>query len=98
MANPTLNCNLFCREINPDVEFEIYNYNITTMDNFDHFMDRVRYRYINLEFSYSRTFSHLVGYTSPSYMVHMKEIFNMSNILRYVILNGVLVKFASGYN
>jgi len=30
-------------EINPDVEFEVYNYNITTMDNFQHFMDRIRY-------------------------------------------------------
>ncbi|CAL1532041.1 unnamed protein product [Lymnaea stagnalis] len=30
------------REINPDVEFEVYNYNITTVDNFDHFMDRIR--------------------------------------------------------
>lgn len=29
------------REINPDVEFEVYNYNITTMDNFKHFMDRI---------------------------------------------------------
>lgn len=29
------------REINPDVIFEIYNYNITTMDNFQHFMDRI---------------------------------------------------------
>ncbi|PVD37762.1 hypothetical protein C0Q70_00363 [Pomacea canaliculata] len=30
------------REINPDVEFEVYNYNITTVDNFQHFMDRIR--------------------------------------------------------
>ncbi|XP_069107687.1 LOW QUALITY PROTEIN: ubiquitin-like modifier-activating enzyme 5 [Argopecten irradians] len=30
------------KEINPDVEFEVYNYNITTMENFDHFMDRIR--------------------------------------------------------
>lgn len=29
------------REINPDVEFEVYNYNITTVDNFQHFMDRI---------------------------------------------------------
>ncbi|KAK3596321.1 hypothetical protein CHS0354_031656 [Potamilus streckersoni] len=29
------------KEINPDVEFEIYNYNITTVDNFQHFMDRI---------------------------------------------------------
>lgn len=29
------------KEINPDVEFEVYNYNITTMDNFSHFMDRI---------------------------------------------------------
>ena len=27
-------------EINPDVVFETHNYNITTVDNFDHFMDR----------------------------------------------------------
>ncbi|KAG1670318.1 Ubiquitin-like modifier-activating enzyme 5 [Nymphon striatum] len=27
--------------INPDVEFETYNYNITTMDNFQHFMERL---------------------------------------------------------
>lgn len=29
------------KEINPDVTFEVYNYNITTMDNFQHFMDRI---------------------------------------------------------
>jgi len=27
--------------INPDVEFESHNYNITTMENFDHFMSRI---------------------------------------------------------
>lgn len=30
------------RNINPDVQFETYNYNITLMDNFQHFMDRIR--------------------------------------------------------
>ena len=30
------------RSINPDVEFETHNYNITTMDNFDHFLGRIR--------------------------------------------------------
>ncbi|XP_055959406.1 ubiquitin-like modifier-activating enzyme 5 isoform X2 [Patella vulgata] len=30
------------KEINPDVEFEVYNYNITTMDNFNHFMERIK--------------------------------------------------------
>ncbi|ESO84540.1 hypothetical protein LOTGIDRAFT_236214 [Lottia gigantea] len=30
------------KEINPDVEFEVYNYNITTMDNFTHFMERIK--------------------------------------------------------
>uniref|UniRef100_A0A667Y5N3 Ubiquitin-like modifier-activating enzyme 5 n=1 Tax=Myripristis murdjan TaxID=586833 RepID=A0A667Y5N3_9TELE len=29
------------RDINPDVAFETHNYNITTMDNFTHFMDRI---------------------------------------------------------
>ncbi|XP_067108200.1 ubiquitin-like modifier-activating enzyme 5 isoform X1 [Osmerus mordax] len=29
------------RNINPDVRFETHNYNITTMDNFTHFMERV---------------------------------------------------------
>lgn len=29
------------RKINPDVSFETHNYNITTMDNFTHFMERV---------------------------------------------------------
>ena len=32
--------------INPDVQFEIHNYNITTMDNFQHFMNRIRSFYI----------------------------------------------------
>ncbi|BFZ21745.1 hypothetical protein BsWGS_24784 [Bradybaena similaris] len=31
------------KEINPDVEFEVYNYNITTVDNFQHFLDRIRF-------------------------------------------------------
>ncbi|GAB1606898.1 ubiquitin-like modifier-activating enzyme 5 isoform X1 [Argonauta hians] len=30
------------KEINPDVEFETFNYNITTMDNFQHFMDKIK--------------------------------------------------------
>ncbi|XP_076826342.1 ubiquitin-like modifier-activating enzyme 5 isoform X2 [Brachyhypopomus gauderio] len=29
------------RNINPDVVFETHNYNITTVDNFSHFMDRI---------------------------------------------------------
>lgn len=29
------------RDINPDVQFETYNYNITTMDNFNHFVSRI---------------------------------------------------------
>ena len=28
--------------INPDVVFETHNYNITTVDNFDHFMSRIK--------------------------------------------------------
>jgi len=28
--------------INPDVEIETHNYNITTVDNFGNFMDRIR--------------------------------------------------------
>lgn len=28
--------------INPDVAMETHNYNITTVDNFTHFMDRIR--------------------------------------------------------
>ncbi|KAG6930651.1 ubiquitin like modifier activating enzyme 5 [Chelydra serpentina] len=31
------------RNINPDVQFEVHNYNITTVDNFQHFMDRISY-------------------------------------------------------
>ncbi|CAE1229941.1 UBA5 [Acanthosepion pharaonis] len=30
------------KEINPDVEFEVFNYNITTMDNFQHFIDKIK--------------------------------------------------------
>ncbi|KAK7111819.1 ubiquitin-like modifier-activating enzyme 5 [Littorina saxatilis] len=30
------------KEINPDVEFEVYNYNITTTENFDHFQGRIK--------------------------------------------------------
>ncbi|XP_070569548.1 ubiquitin-like modifier-activating enzyme 5 [Ptychodera flava] len=29
------------RDINPDVQFEVNNYNITTVENFQHFMDRI---------------------------------------------------------
>ena len=29
-------------DINPDVQFEVHNYNITTVDNFQHFMGRIR--------------------------------------------------------
>uniref|UniRef100_A0A8C8C1A6 Ubiquitin-like modifier-activating enzyme 5 n=1 Tax=Oncorhynchus tshawytscha TaxID=74940 RepID=A0A8C8C1A6_ONCTS len=31
------------RNINPDVQFETHNYNITTMEHFAHFMDRISY-------------------------------------------------------
>ncbi|KAL7374216.1 hypothetical protein ABVT39_024068 [Epinephelus coioides] len=31
------------RNINPDVQFETHNYNITTMENFTHFMERISY-------------------------------------------------------
>lgn len=34
------------RNINPDVLFETHNYNITTMENFTHFMDRVRWVFL----------------------------------------------------
>lgn len=30
------------KEINPDVEFEVFNYNITTVDNFQHFIDKIQ--------------------------------------------------------
>ena len=33
---------LSCRAINPDVEFETHNYNITTVGNFTHFLSRLR--------------------------------------------------------
>ena len=33
-------------DINPDVSFETHNYNITTVDNFQHFMDRIRYVHV----------------------------------------------------
>ena len=36
-------------EINPDVTFEVHNYNITTVDNFKHFMDRIRWGARNVE-------------------------------------------------
>lgn len=35
------------RNINPDVEFESHNYNITTMDNFQHMMDRFKNGHLN---------------------------------------------------
>ncbi|XP_069769634.1 ubiquitin-like modifier-activating enzyme 5 isoform X2 [Narcine bancroftii] len=35
------------RNINPDVEFEVHNYNITTVDNFQHFMDQIRHGGLN---------------------------------------------------
>ena len=34
--------NYSCSAINPDVEIEVHNYNITTVENFCHFMDRLR--------------------------------------------------------
>jgi ubiquitin-like modifier-activating enzyme 5 len=30
-------------EINPDVQFETYAYNITTVEHFDHFLDRIQH-------------------------------------------------------
>lgn len=32
------------QNINPDVDIETHNYNITTVDHFDHFMNTIRYR------------------------------------------------------
>lgn len=31
------------KTINPDVEFEIFNYNITLVDHFQDFLDRIKY-------------------------------------------------------
>ncbi|KYR02942.1 UBA/THIF-type NAD/FAD binding fold-containing protein [Tieghemostelium lacteum] len=31
------------QSINPDVQFETYNYNITTIDNFEHFKERIQH-------------------------------------------------------
>ncbi|XP_015263066.1 PREDICTED: ubiquitin-like modifier-activating enzyme 5 [Gekko japonicus] len=36
------------RNINPDVQFEVHNYNITTVDNFQHFMDRISIRQLHV--------------------------------------------------
>ena len=33
-------------DINPDVQFEVHNYNITTVDNFQHFIGRIRCAHI----------------------------------------------------
>ena len=35
---------LYCcnRDINPDVVFEVHNYNITSVDHFSHFVERLR--------------------------------------------------------
>jgi len=30
------------KDINPDVDFEVFNYNITTVENFDHFINKVK--------------------------------------------------------
>lgn len=38
--------NLPNRNINPDVSFETHNYNITTMENFTHFMERIRWAFL----------------------------------------------------
>ncbi|KAK2526218.1 Uba5 [Columba livia] len=38
------------RNINPDVQFEVHNYNITTLDNFEHFMDRISMSIAMLKF------------------------------------------------
>lgn len=34
---------VFVRNINPDVEFEAHNYNITHVDHYQHFIDRIWY-------------------------------------------------------
>ena len=39
---------IFCRDINPDVEFEAYNYNITLLENFKHFLCRIRWVNFNM--------------------------------------------------
>ena len=38
---------LLKRNINPDVDIEVFNYNITTVDNFDHFMKVISTRSLN---------------------------------------------------
>ena len=51
--------------INPDVKFEVHNYNITTMDNFDHFMSRIAsvslYLYKVYLYAYVYTFINCFG-------------------------------------
>lgn len=47
------------RNINPDVSFETHNYNITTMENFTHFMDRIRWTFL----LFSSIVEHLLYFT-----------------------------------
>lgn len=64
--------NYLNRNINPDVSFETHNYNITTMENFTHFMDRIRWVILAV--------SHLVFFTcSHSYTdLHIKLLYVFS--------------------
>ncbi len=45
------------QEINPDVEFDIYNYNITTVENFEHFMNVIKRSGLNRNASSSSSSS-----------------------------------------
>ena len=47
--------------INPDVVFETHNYNITTLDNFQHFMTRIRYYLTIKHLDMLKYFFHVIG-------------------------------------
>lgn len=48
------------RYINPDVEIEVHNYNITTIDHFSDFMNTIRYKFTNfLNIRFYNRFMHI---------------------------------------
>ena len=66
MCVPVCVCMSVYRDINPDVQFEINNYNITLIDNFTHFMEILKYGH---------------NYICCSLFLHLSQMYSVADMV-----------------
>ena len=61
------------RDINPDVEFEAYNYDITLLENFKHFLCRIRWAKQFITSSWILPWGHSFRTTCSLLLIRLEE-------------------------